>query len=104
MLYCIRELLCLCQNEIEITARKGRGTCWIHPTLIVWSDYAFMGIYLPAFNPVRKTSPSFYVSTVQFFKKKKNIVRRDIARNEQFLLFPQRFLPFWRTFHHFHQI
>ena len=30
-----------------------------------------MGIYLPAFNPVRKTSPSFYVSTVQFFKKKK---------------------------------
>ena len=26
----------------------------------------------------------------------------EIARNEQFLLFPQCFLPFWRTFYHFH--
>ena len=29
---------------------------------------------------------------------------REIARHEQFLLFPQCFLPFLRTFHHFHQI
>ena len=28
----------------------------------------------------------------------------EIARNEQFLLFPPCFLPFWRTFCHFHQI
>ena len=28
----------------------------------------------------------------------------EIARNEQFLLFPQCFLPVWRTFCHFHQI
>ena len=28
----------------------------------------------------------------------------EIARNEQFLLFPQSFLPVWRTFCHFHQI
>ena len=28
---------------------------------------------------------------------------REITRNEQFLLFPQRFLPVWRTFFHFHQ-
>ena len=27
----------------------------------------------------------------------------EIARNEQFLLFPQCFLPFWRTSCHFHQ-
>ena len=27
----------------------------------------------------------------------------EIARNEQFLLFPQCFLPIWRTFCHFHQ-
>ena len=26
----------------------------------------------------------------------------EIARNEQFLLFPQCFLPIWRTFYHFH--
>ena len=28
----------------------------------------------------------------------------EIAHNEQFLLFPQCFLPIWRTFYHFHQI
>ena len=28
----------------------------------------------------------------------------EIARNEQFLLFPQCFLPVWITFYHFHQI
>ena len=27
----------------------------------------------------------------------------EIARNEQFLLFPQCFLPVWQTFCHFHQ-
>ena len=28
----------------------------------------------------------------------------EIARNEQFLLFPQCFLPIWKTFCHFHHI
>ena len=28
----------------------------------------------------------------------------EIARNEQFLLLPQCFLPIWITFCHFHQI
>ena len=28
----------------------------------------------------------------------------EIACNEQFFLFPQHFLPIWRTFCHFHQI
>ena len=30
--------------------------------------------------------------------------KEEIARNEQFLLFPQCFLSFQRTFRHFHQI
>ena len=34
-----------------------------------------------------------------------NIVgKEEIARNEQFLLFPQYFLPVWITFFHFRQI
>ena len=33
-----------------------------------------------------------------------SVGKGEIARNEQFLLFPQSFLPFWRTFCHFHQI
>ena len=28
----------------------------------------------------------------------------EIVHNEQFLLFPQCFLPIWRAFFHFHQI
>ena len=33
-----------------------------------------------------------------------SVGKGKIARNEQFLLFPQCFLPVWRTFFHFHQI
>ena len=39
------------------------------------------------------------------YKPFENIVGKgEIARNEQFLLFPQCFLPVWRTFCHIHQI
>ena len=39
------------------------------------------------------------------YKSFENTVGKgEIAHNEQFLLFPQCFLPFWRTFCHFHQI
>ena len=34
----------------------------------------------------------------------KTMGKGEIARYEQFLLFPQCFLPFWRTCCHFHQI
>ena len=43
-----------------------------------------------------------YVSAVKVFE---NTIRKgEIARIEQFLLFLHCFLPFSRTFHHFHQI
>ena len=32
------------------------------------------------------------------------VEKGEIARNEQFLLFPQCFLPVWITFFHFRQI
>ena len=35
---------------------------------------------------------------------KNTVWKGEIARSEQFLLFPQCFLPLWRTFCHFHQI
>ena len=39
------------------------------------------------------------------YKSFENTVEKkeEIACNKQFILFPQRFLPFWRTFCHFHQ-
>ena len=49
-----------------------------------------------------QTSPCF--SCLQY-KSFVNTVRKgEIANYEQFLLFPQCFLPFWRTFCHFPQI
>ena len=43
-------------------------------------------------------------SCVQY-KSFENTVRKgEIACHEQFLLFPQCFLPIWRTFCHFYQI
>ena len=48
------------------------------------------------------TSPGFYVSAAQAFEN--TVGKGEIARNEQFLLFPQCFLPVWRTFSHLHPI
>ena len=41
-------------------------------------------------------SPGFYVFAVQVFES--IVEKEEIARNEQFLLFPQCFLSFLRTF------
>ena len=44
------------------------------------------------------------VFTCLQFKSSENTVGKgEIAHNEQFLLFPQCFLPVWRTFCHFHE-
>ena len=45
------------------------------------------------------------VFTCLLLQSFENTVRQgEIARNEQFLLFPQCFLPVWRALCHFHQI
>ena len=45
------------------------------------------------------------VCTCLLYKLLENTVGKgEIARNEQFRLFAQCFLPVWRTFCHFHQI
>ena len=45
------------------------------------------------------------VFTYLRYKSLENTVGKgEIARNEQFHLFPQYFLPIWRDFCHFHQI
>ena len=49
-----------------------------------------------------QTNHGFYVSAVQVFENTGG--KGEIARNKQFLLFPQCFLPLWRIFCHFHII
>ena len=50
-------------------------------------------------NTIRSISPEqrFYVSAIQIFRKekKKTAGKGEVARYEQFLLFPEYFLPFW---------
>ena len=41
---------------------------------------------------------------LQYKSFENTVGKGEIARNEQFLLFPQCFLPISRTFYHFHQI
>ena len=53
------------------------------------------------FNPF-PNKPWFF--TCLRYKSFENTVGKgEIARNEQFLLFPQCFLPIWRAFCHFYQ-
>ena len=49
-----------------------------------------------------QTSPGFYCLQYKPFENTEG--KGEIARNEQFLLFPQCFLVIWKTFCHFHQL
>ena len=53
------------------------------------------------FNPFQN-KPWFF-TCLQYKSFENTVGIGEIARNEQFLLFPQCFLPIWRTFHNFHQ-
>ena len=54
------------------------------------------------FNPFSKQALVF--TCLQYKSFENTVGKGEIARNEQFLLFPQCFLPVWRTFCHIHQI
>ena len=47
-------------------------------------------------------SPGFY--GLQYKSLENTVGKEETARKEQFLLFPQCFLPVWRTLYHFQQI
>ena len=49
-----------------------------------------------------QTGPGFYAPAVKVFENTAG--KGEIARNEQFLLFPLCFPPIWKTFCHFHEI
>ena len=53
-------------------------------------------------NPLPKQALVF--TYLQYKSFENTVGKGEIARNEQFLLFPQCFLPVWRTCSHFHEI
>ena len=46
---------------------------------------------------------ALFFTCLQYQTFENTVGKGEIARNEQFLLFPQCFLRFQGTFHHFHQ-
>ena len=50
------------------------------------------------------TRQAMVFTCLQYKSFENTVGKGEIACDEQFLLFPQRFLPIWRTFYHFHQI
>ena len=68
------------------------------PPKIVWSMWESRQFALT----LPQTSPAFYVSGVYIVVK--HWEKEEMARSEQFLIFSQCFLPFYRTLCHFHQI
>ena len=53
-------------------------------------------------TPFRKQALVF--TCLQYKSFENTVDKGEIARNEQFFLFPQCFQPLWRTFPHFHSI
>ena len=51
-----------------------------------------------------KTKQALIFTCVQYKYFETTVGKGESALNEQFLLYPQCFLPLWRTFCHFHQI
>ena len=76
----------------------------VHDQWIYCYEVNLQSNYIQSSNkPFPKQALIFtFVSTVTAFEN--TMGNGEIARNEQFLLFPQCFLLFWRTFCHFHQI
>ena len=92
----------------SIQINSLRGPSWTTVSLLLVNILHFKGSFYITIQPfVRPPFPShcFWMSDVQVIKCFENTLEKEkIAREEQFLLFPQCFLPARRTFHHFHQI
>ena len=93
----------LCMKGLEITGRKLQpeisSIAWdcgpsLHVTKTTWLSFGF--------NPF--PNKPWFLCVFQDKSFKNTMGKGEIARNEQFLLFPQCFLPVWRTFCHFHKI
>ena len=75
------------------TNRCDRGMCIKHAESLNMSVAVLI---------LSQTRPGFHVSQYNSFEN--TVGKGEIARHEQFLLFPQCFLQIWRTFCHFHRI
>ena len=66
----------------------------------------FQNVFLKAFSLLCFLFPkqALVITCLQYKSFENTAGKGKIARNEQFFLFPQCFLPIWKTFFYFHQI
>ena len=79
-------------QDFQKPALCGKGLNCVH-SVVKW------GLHL---YPFPKQALVFMCLQYKSFEN--TVGKGEIARNEQFLLFPQFFPPFWNTFCQFHQI
>ena len=75
----------------RLNASRYSRKQWINVTFLI-------------FSPFTNKQWPLRVCRTNLKKKKNTVGKGEIARNEQFLLFPLCYLPVLRTFCHFHQV
>ena len=70
-------------------------TCMLNMTYYLFQPFDGNSLI----NPFANKPYSFCLQSFE-----NTVGKGEISRNKQFLLFPQCFLPIWRTVCHFHQI
>ena len=79
----------------------GNGHCVQHYQITKSWTYSFLKPSKMTYLPFPKQALVF--TCLQYKSFENTVGKGEIARNEQFLLFPQCFLPFRKTCSHFHQ-
>ena len=69
---------------------------------IPWKNLVYFKNLIFILNPF--PNKPWFLDVCSTSRFENTVGKGEIACYEQFLLFPQCFLPFWRTFYHFHQI
>ena len=77
------------------------ASCWLNHTVLLLSS--LRNLWGKKTTQWMFSNKPWFFTCLQYKSFKNTVGKGEIARNEQFLPFPQCFLPFWRTFRHFHQ-
>ena len=83
--------------------KKERGLK-TYPIKLTYTKSIRVYTHLKCVNVLTLSIQAFVFTFLQLKSFENTLGKGEIARHEQFLLFPQCFLPIWRTFCYFYQI
>ena len=98
---CVGYVIKICLRKVQKTSWKRRK-CWLQVFFLSHIFFFFSkAFFYSLFNSFPNKPLLFTCLQYKSFENTGRIL--EIAHNEQFLLFPQCFLLFWRALCHFHQ-